>query len=139
MGNIYRRSRSPYWYLDFFDAQGKRVRRSAKTADPQLAQRKLERAEAAVRREREASDPDLQMANDLEEDIERDQGLADKIARLGNDVEALKQRQAYYERELEHLREIAGDAVPKVRDYARKLAYLREVLAHGIAEIDRGD
>ena len=54
MGNIYKRSRSPNWYLDFFDAQGKRVRRSGETADPQLARRKLERAEAAVQREREA-------------------------------------------------------------------------------------
>ena len=140
MGNIYKRSKTNNWWLDYKDAQGKRVGRSAKTANEKVARRKLERAEAAVQREREAADPDLQLTYDLEKYIsERDQGLADKFARLGTDVDALRQRQAYYERELGHLREMVGHAAPKVREYARKLAYLREVLAHCVAEIDRGD
>ena len=85
MGNIYKRSKTNNWWLDYKDAQGKRVRRSAKTANEEVARRKLERALLAVQREREAADPDLQLTYDLEKYIsERDQGLADKFARLGS-------------------------------------------------------
>jgi|HubBroStandDraft_4_1064222.scaffolds.fasta_scaffold158787_1 hypothetical protein len=139
MGNIYRRSRSPYWYLDFFDAQGKRVRRSAKTQDEKVAWQRLEQAVAAVSAERTASDPDLHPVVSDEADLQRDAGLAAKLGRLEYEVHGLSRRLAYCERQLAQLRDFAEDAVPRVRDYARKLAWLREVLDHCLSEIERSE
>lgn len=48
-GRIYWRSESAAWWLDYYDAQGKRVRRSADTQDEKEARQKLERL---VERER---------------------------------------------------------------------------------------
>jgi hypothetical protein len=134
-GTIYKREATENWWLDYYDAQGKRLRRSAGTADENLAQKRLEEAMAAVARDCERSDLSFKHADDREH-REHDLSLADQVARLGNEVAALKQRLAYYELLWPHRRDSVGDA-PRGHNDARKLAYIREILAHCIAAIDR--
>jgi hypothetical protein len=133
MGNIYKRPNTHSWWLDYQDAQGKRIRRSANTTDEQVARQKLQQATPAVKLEEAA--PDLLQGANPEKDIERNENLTEKVALLEKDATALKQRQSYYERELERLLRNSVETFHTIRAFATRFAYAREALMHAAAEM----
>jgi hypothetical protein len=125
-GTIYRREGTENWWLDYYDAQGKRVRRSAGSSVEQIARGKLRQAVAAAQREQDASDPRLRL-NDSPGDSERNGNLTEEIARL---LSALKHRLAFEEI-------LLPKRVRPGSEASRKLEHLRAVLTHCIAVIDQ--
>lgn len=133
MGCIYKRPNTHNWWLDYQDAQGKRVRRSANTTDEQVARQKLKQAMPAVTLEEATID--LLPAADPERDIERERNLAEKVALLEKDVAVLNQRQRYYERELDRLGRNSAVLLGTLGAFSTRFAYAREALMHAATEM----
>ncbi len=98
---LYRRGRSPFWYVDFIDRDGQRVRRSTKESNQV-------RAHAVARElERRCADPTYQAAN--EATLRSAAGAL--VEHLENQGRA-KRTIEFYEQKLRSVATVLGDAVP---------------------------
>jgi hypothetical protein len=130
LASIYERPGTRQLYLDYQDARGKRIRRSAKTSNPNLARRRLAAALAAVREERALLYPDAEMPEEVDEAIAHEE----QLAALRDQVDELRRRLAYYEAENREYE----SKLTKIRGfYARKMEYVREILGHAVLQIDK--
>ena len=114
MSTVYQRADTKYWYLDYDDAHGKRIRRSAKTSNKNVAEVRLAAAEERVRRERAASSPDEEL------DLPSPMTLEEQIADLRDKLGAVRRRLFSCADELDRQRQEITEAFAAVANRNRR-------------------
>jgi hypothetical protein len=139
MGYIYKRAGTKNYYLAYRDAQGKLVRRSAKTSDPNRARRFLNEVLLAVRREQEAASPSNELRSGSEHDVIGQPTTEGELARLREQIARVEARVESCEWEIHRLIRSSRAKEATYRESARVRAFIREVLELSITELDKLD
>lgn len=142
MPRIYRRRETSMFYLDYEDVDGRRVRRSSGTADPEIAQARLRQVVRRVEEEqaRLQASSAIQSGPQTAEEAAGtpEQHVHDELSALKERVAHLRRQLADRDAQIEALRQQFRMEIARIRNsHERKLEYLRTIFAHGIEEIDK--